>query len=474
MNPFDRPCAIVTAAEMRAAEAALFTSGTSATELMERAGAGAARAIVAYASRAPTLVLCGPGNNGGDGYVVARLLREAGWPVRVAALAPPSTDTARAAAERWTGPVEPIEASTAPAPLLVDALFGIGLSRPLTDSAADVARLAAAARVRVAIDLPTGVASDSGALLGNPVAADLTVTFGALKPAHVLHPAARFAGRVVVAHIGTRHTPLSSLVDRPALPPLAADAHKFTRGHALIVSGPMHATGAARLAARAALRIGAGYVTLLSSPQALATNAAHLTGVVLKRVESAAAIADALADLRASSLAIGPALGINAGRDKVLAALSVGKPVVLDADVFSIFAGEPDALFAAIRGPAVLTPHEGEFPRLFGSPEGSKLDRCRAAALRAGAIVLLKGPDTVVAAPDGRTAVVATGGPRLATAGSGDVLTGMITGLLARGLQAFDAATAAAWIHGMAGQGAAPGLVAEDLPDRLPALLASL
>lgn len=475
MPSFDQSVAIVTADEMRAAEAAAIASGISAAELMERAGAAAALAVESFAGPMPVLVLCGPGNNGGDGYVIARLLRERGWPVRVAALAPPRADPARAAASRWHGPVEHIGDATKPAAMLVDALFGIGLSKPVGDpTMLTVHRLAQAARIRVGIDLPTGVSTDDGALLSLPIDCDLTVTFGAPKPAHVLHPAAAYVGRIVVAAIGTDHAAVIRTIGRPSLPSVAPAVHKFERGHALVVSGPMHATGAARLAARAALRAGAGYVSLLSDGRALAANAAHLTGVVLRRADTPEALAAAFADARANVLAIGPALGMEGGRDKVLAALSLAKPVVLDADVFSLFADDPDVLFAAIHGPAVMTPHEGEFARLFGTLAGSKIDRAREAARRAGAVLLLKGPDTVIAAPDGRVGIASHAVPALATAGSGDVLTGIIAGLVARGMTVFDAACAATWIHAQAGRLLGPGLVAEDLPEALPRVLAML
>lgn len=466
--------AVLTADAMRALEAAAVAAGTTEIELMERAGEAAAHAIAAFAAPAPALVLCGSGNNGGDGYVIARRLAAEGWPVRVAALAPPTAATARQAAVRWRGPVERIADDTALAAILVDALFGIGLSRPIRDpTMLNVHRLAQGARVRVAIDLPSGVATDDGALLSQPIDADLTITFGALKPAHLLQPAARFAGRIAVADIGLgRPETILRAVRRPSLGAIEADTHKYKRGHVLVVSGRAQATGAARLAATAALRAGAGYATLLSPREALAINAAHLTGVVLREADTPAAVAKAFADPRAHALVIGPALGPE--RDKLIAVLGVGKPVVLDADAFSLFAHAPNALAQAISGPAVLTPHEGEFVRLFGDLPGSKIDRVRVAAERVGTVVLLKGPDTVIAAPDGRVAINAHASPYLATAGSGDVLSGIIGAMLARGLPPFEAACAAAWLHGDAGRRGGPGLIAEDLPGLLPRVLADL
>lgn len=448
--------------------------GTPATALMEAAGLAAARAIAAFVGGLPTLVLCGPGNNGGDGYVVARLLRDWGWPVRVAALAPPSAVEAIAAAELWAGPVEALNTDTATAPLLIDALFGIGLTRGVADGVAShVHRLAAAARIVVAIDLPSGVATDDGRCFSTPARADLTVTFGALKPAHLLHPAAGYCGRLVVAGIGLE--PQASqicAVTRPVLPPLALDAHKFTRGHVLIAGGPKESAGAAQLSAAAAQRAGGGYVTLVSPADALDCNAAQLGSVVLALADAPAELALAAANARVSALAVGPGFDPARGRDAVLALLRSAKPIVLDADVFTLFAGDAAGLAAAICGPAVLTPHLGEFRRLFGDPSGSKIDQVLSAARTVGAVVLLKGPDTVIAAPDGRAAVCGHGTPDLATAGSGDVLTGIIAALLARGLGPFDAACAGAWLHAECGHRAGAGLIAEDLIDQLAAAAA--
>jgi ADP-dependent NAD(P)H-hydrate dehydratase / NAD(P)H-hydrate epimerase len=467
---------ILTAEAMRALEKAAIAAGTSELDLMERAGAAAARAIMAFAAPAPTLVLCGPGNNGGDGYVIARQLADAGWPVRVAALVPPSATTARQAAARWSGPVEPISDDTAPAAVLVDALFGIGLTRGIDETTmAAVQRLAAAARARVAIDLPSGVSTDDGALLSVPIAADLCITFGTPKPAHFLEPAAHFAGRLVVADIGLG--PAEAELSVVAAPQLPADpaAHKYQRGHVLVVAGPASGAGAPRLAAEGARRAGAGYVTLLSPREAMAAHAAHLTGVVLREAEGTAALVRAVRDRRADAVVIGPALGFASGRDRVVGVLGTGKPAVLDADVFTQFAGDVPALAAAIdRGPVVLTPHEGEFARLFGELPGSKVDRARAAAAQVGAVVLLKGPDTVVAAPDGRAAINTQASPALATAGSGDVLAGVIAAMLARGLDPFAAACAGAWLHGDAGRRGRAGLIAEELPALVAEALAAL
>lgn len=467
---------IVSAAEMRALEAAAMADGTSGFELMQRAGEAAARAIAAFSSPADTLVLCGPGNNGGDGYVIAAELDSMGWPVRVAAAGPPTTESAREAVAGWRGDIEALAPETPPAAVIVDALFGIGLARPLAPELAGIFNgLAAAARTRIAIDLPSGAGTDDGTIFSPLPACDLCISFGAPKPAHVLHPAAAHIGRLVVAGIGLApRSSRLSLVAPPRRLPDAAGAHKYQRGHVLVVGGPAHATGAARLAALGAQRAGAGYVSLLSPSNALAANAAQLTSVVLVEADTPAAVARAFGEPRAHALVIGPALGRTSGRETVLAALSVGKPVVLDADVFSLFAGDAAALAAAIDGPAVLTPHEGEFARLFGALPGSKADRARAAARRIGAVLLLKGPDTVIAAPDGRAAVNAHATPDLATAGSGDVLAGVIGAMLARGLEPFEAACVAAWLHGDAGRRGGRGLIAEDLPVLVGQALAAL
>ena len=463
---------IVTAAQMRALEADAIAAGTPAWALMESAGLAAARAVAAFAGGLPTLVLCGSGNNGGDGYVMARILRSWGWQVRIAALAPPLTVDAQVAAAHWDGPVEPLNETTVSAPVLIDALFGIGLSRSIDETiVTGLHRLAAAARIVVAIDLPTGVSTDDGRCLSAPVAADMTVTFGAAKPAHVLHPAAAYCGRLVIAEIGL--APEHSLITRvgcPILPPLASGVHKFTRGHVLIAGGPKTSASAARLTALAAQRAGAGYVTLLSPADALDGNAAHPGSVVLARADTPAELAAAASDARVSAIAAGPGFGLGERRDALRALMTVGTPIVLDADVFSLFSGDAAGLKAALSGPAVLTPHQGEFRRLFGDLPGSKIDQVRLAAQSVGSVVLLKGPDTVIADPAGRVAVCNRGTADLATAGSGDVLTGIIAALLARGLSPFDAACAGAWLHAEAGCRAGHGLIAEDLIDRVAAV----
>ncbi|WP_244286942.1 NAD(P)H-hydrate dehydratase [Caulobacter radicis] len=474
----------MTVDEMKAADAAAVTAGTPATALMERAGKGAAEAIRARWSRRSVVIWCGPGDNGGDGYVIARHLRRRGWPVRVEALAPPASPSCRWAAERWRGEVHPLNPAVSPAELYVDALFGAGLSRPLEGLAEDLARAARGLSSRiVAIDMPSGVHGDTGESLGGEAfRAALTVTFHRRKPAHVLVLGRAACGEIEMIDIGLSETGAGDLVENdpglwgPRFPWPSSDAHKHARGRLVVVSGEAWSTGAARLSARAGLRIGAGVVTLLSPPGALAVNAAHLEAVMLAPFETDADLAT-LAD-RAAAAVIGPAAGVGEATARNLTALAgTGAALVVDADALTSFAHAPDELFARLDRDDVLTPHAGEFERLFpgllkASPQ--RIAAAREAARQAGAIVLLKGPDTVIAAPDGRTAVNLNGSPWLATAGSGDVLAGFIAGLAAQGMDSFDAACAGAWIHAECAAIHGPGLIAEDLPGLAPAVLKRL
>ncbi|HPG22729.1 MAG TPA: NAD(P)H-hydrate dehydratase [Amaricoccus sp.] len=483
---------LLTAAEMARADALTIAGGVPGMTLMEVAGRAVAEATAARHPEGPVLVVAGPGNNGGDGFVAARRLRAGGRDVRVLLHGDPARlrGDAAIARERWSGAVDPAELPLPEAAVILDGLFGAGLDRPVTGAAAGVVEaMNAAPAPVVAIDLPSGLHADSGQPLGVAVAADATVTFFRKKPGHLLLPGRALCGALHLAQIGIPESVLGEI--RPAAfenaPPLWAGAlrfpgladHKYSRGHALVVSGPMSRTGAARLAAGAALRTGAGLVTLASPPGALAVNAAHLTAVMLRRMEDAAALAAILADPRFTAVALGPGLGTAAPeRALVLAALASGAAAVLDADALTAFAPDPDTLFAAIRGrdaPVILTPHGGEFARLFADlAERPKPERARAAAARSGAVVVLKGADTVVAAPDGRLAINAEAPPWLATAGSGDVLTGIAAGLLAQGMPGFEAAAAAVWMHGAAGHHAGPGLTAEDLAPALRPVIAGL
>jgi hydroxyethylthiazole kinase-like uncharacterized protein yjeF len=451
---------VLTAAQMRAAEAAALAAGTSVEALMERAGTAAAEAIWRHAGSLPALVLCGPGNNGGDGYVIARRLAERGIPVRIAALAAPAGAAAAAAREAWTGPVESL-GEAAPAPLLVDALFGTGLSRPLDgEIVRHLQRLAGGARLRVAVDLPSGAATDDGALLSAVPDFDLTITFATLKPSHLLQPAARHMGRLVVADIGVAADSRLVAIDRPGLRPPGPDDHKYTRGYVLVVGGAM--PGAAALAAGAAARAGAGYVALVGEGGTVPN------AIVRRPLE---ALNEMLADGRVNSVLVGPGLGRDsAARESLERVLASPHPVVLDGDALWLLAdrGGPPRREAAI----LATPHQGEFRILYGDL-GSKLEAARSAAARTGHTIVYKGPDTVIATPEGAAALSRPGPGWLAGAGTGDVLAGIVAAQWATGLSPFEAACAAVWLHGRAAELAGPGLVADDLIAHLPTALAS-
>lgn len=455
--------------------------------LMAAAGRAVAREVRARWSARPVLVLCGPGDNGGDGFCVARHLSQAGWPVKIAFSGdlqrlPP--DAAGQAAQ-WRGEVLPLAPeSLEAAGLVIDALFGGGLSRPIEGATAAMLQAVATSGLPVcAVDLPSGVSGATGEVLGIAARADVTVTFFRKSPGHLIAPGRFLCGETVVADIGLEAKALEVVEPRcfenaPALwlasfPRPAADGHKFARGHALVLGGE-RLTGASRLTARAAQRAGAGLVTIAAPAAVWPIYAASMMGVMVESMATPEDFDALLADVRRNAIAIGPGAGVGPEtRRHVLAALATGRPVLLDADGLSSFKEDPAVLFQAIQGPCVLTPHDGEFARLFDA-SGDKLARTRQAAALSGAVVLLKGPDTVIAAPDGRAIVNANAPPDLATGGSGDVLTGFITGLLAQGMDSFDAACAGAWLHGAAAQEFGPGLIAEDLPEALPPILTRL
>jgi hydroxyethylthiazole kinase-like uncharacterized protein yjeF len=448
--------AILTAEEMRAAEAKAIAAGTEVETLMERAGERAAEAIVAYAGTLPVLILCGPGNNGGDGYVIARHLRMRAIDVRVAALSEPTSNAARWARSEWSGEVETLEAVEA-APVLVDALFGTGLSRPLDEAASTaLLRLARDAIIRVAIDLPSGAATDDGRLLSPVPDYDLTVTFAAPKRSHFLQPCARHVGRMVVADIGIDVQAKVHEIARPRLAAAGPDDHKYSRGYVAIVAGEM--PGAAVLSATAAVRAGAGYVRFVSDRMLESLPRAIVQGGGW----------DAR-DERIDALLIGPGLGRGATSIEPLEEIiAAGRPLVIDADALVLLAGRLDLLKGGVGFP-ILTPHAGEFARLFGDIGGSKVDKALAAARQASAVIIFKGPDTVVASPDGRVAIAAPAPHWLASAGTGDVLAGIAAAMRARGLDPFDAACAGVWLHGDAARRAGDGMIADDLIDNLPA-----
>jgi NAD(P)H-hydrate epimerase len=488
---------LLSAGQMRAVERAAMADGVSSTALMEAAGAKTAEIVLGAWTRRPAVVLCGPGNNGGDGFVVARLLAEAGWPVKVALLGAPEAlkGDAKGMADRVMGAVVPFSPAILDgAGLIVDAIFGTGLSREVSGAPRDaIEAVNAHPAPALAVDLPSGVDADTGAVHGVAVQAERTVTFHGKKLGHVLFPGRALAGRIHVADIGvTARAAQSVKADcfenapplwASALAPPDWRAHKYHRGHVFAVSGPAHRTGAARLAALGAQRIGAGLTTVLSPRDAMNDNAAHLTSIMLRRADSGRDIAAQAHPGGAyrSVVVIGPAGGVGAAmRDKTLAVLASGAGAVLDADALTSFADGPEALpealFGALRADDVLTPHGGEFARLFGEDvmAGGKLAAARAASRKAGCVVLFKGADTVIAAPDGRAAVNVNAPPELATAGAGDVLAGFIAGLKAQGMPGFEAACAGAWIHGACAQVAGLGLIAEDLISAAPAVLRRL
>lgn len=466
--------------------------------LMLNAGAAVSEVTLERFADAPAFdVLCGPGNNGGDGYVVARLLAERGLSVRVWAPAPPraESDAARAAADCPLAPRPLGEFVPSDEALVVDALFGAGLSKPPDGIFAEaIARTRQAKAPVVAVDLPSGVSGDTGRVLGEAVRAELTVTFVRRKPGHLLLPGRSHCGETLLCDIGIGAAAVAAAGPRcfenaPALwrrslPVPGVEAHKYRRGHAAVFSGGPGATGAARLAAQGAARAGAGAVTVLSPGSAMLVNAAHLTAIMLARIDTVDDFTAFAGERRPSAFVLGPGFGTGgAARDFALACLEgLAHGLVLDADGITAFAGAPDSLFAAAQaegGPAlVLTPHGGEFARLFpdlaGEAAASKLAATRMAAERAGGVIVNKGADTVIADPDGRAAINANGVPWLATAGSGDVLSGMIGGLAAQGMPAFEAACAAVWLHGEAARAFGPGLTADDLPGLLPGALAPL
>jgi hydroxyethylthiazole kinase-like uncharacterized protein yjeF len=445
---------ILSADAMRAAEQAAIDRGTSVEELMERAGTALAEAASRFAGPIPALILCGPGNNGGDGYVAARHLAQRGVDVRIAVLSEPKSGAAKRARSGWEGDVEPLSSDTPPAPLLIDSLFGTGLRRGLEDAVSEqILRLSDAAVVKIACDMPSGVDTDSGAELSAIPEFDMTVTFGALKPAHLLHPAMHKCGRVVLADIDIEAGGEWHEIGPPRLQALDPGGHKYSRGLVHALGGTM--PGAIALAAKAAARAGAGYVRVSTSKP--------IDGLPSSIVQMDSAPVN---DERIGCLLVGPGMG---DVPQVLTlALTSKAPKVIDADAITHL-GEPERL----KGQdAILTPHEGEFRKLFGELPGSKSERALEAARRSGAVVIYKGPDTLVASPDGRLGFAPRAHPWLASAGTGDVLAGIVAAMRARGLTAFEAACAAIWLHGRAAEIAGRQLIADDLAEALPKALA--
>ncbi len=512
---------LLSAAQMRAIEDAAIASGrVTGLELMERAGQGVVDAIFETwpnwaATPRKVVVLCGPGNNGGDGFVIARLLSEAGWQVETALFGAPQSlpPDARANHDRWVamgGKSAPLSERSfgtvkSPPDLVVDALFGTGLRREIEGDPAfllsNLATLREQFAIRcVAVDIPSGVCADSGKPLGCFPVADLTVTFHTEKLGHCLERADTHSGQVVVKDIGLPHAEQSRARAahvwkvEPPTPARMGKSHmaqKYDYGHALILSGGAGRSGAARLAAHGALRVGAGLVTLGVPKPAMAEVAAHITGIMMKEVSDAPDLRELLWDTRLNALCLGPGLGLDANtRELVEAALSMNRPLVLDADALSMFRDEPESLFPMLHDKCILTPHGGEFARLFPDiakrlakepttgPAYSRVDAVRAAAEMAGCTILLKGPDTVIADQVGHCAIHSAqydrSAPWLATAGAGDVLAGFVAGLLARGFAPMEAAENAAWLHVQCAVDFGPGLIAEDIADQLPGVFRAL
>lgn len=480
---------------MAEADRRTIEAGTPGIELMERAGAAVARAAgeAAVAGRR-VAVVCGPGNNGGDGFVAARILREQGFDVRLSLLGSREKllGDAAVAASRWSRKVEAFDACAfSDCDLIIDALFGAGLSRDLSGPAKHaVEAINASGLPVIAVDLPSGIDGANGQVRGSAVYASHTVTFCRMKPAHLLMPGRIHSGKITVADIGIPNRVVTEVAGGITLnvpevwigayPWPRIDGHKYKRGHAVVISGPAYATGAARLAAKAALRAGAGLVTVAAPKPAVPALSAALEAVMVREVRGTSGLKKLLADERLNAVLLGPGGGVGkAARSAVEAVAKAKRTLVLDADAISSFTRESEnlsKLLKANRITAVLTPHDGEFVRLFSDSAQilrveSKIEKVRAAAKRLGAVVLLKGPDTVVASPDGRVTVANNAPPWLATAGAGDVLGGIVLGLIAQGMPAFEAASAAVWLHGEAAQEAGYGMTAEDLSPALKKVL---
>ena len=482
---------LLTTKEMAEADRLAVSLGTPSIELMENAGRAVADAVSAsFGTVRPVVVFAGPGNNGGDGFVAARLLSQRGYPVELRLLGDVTRlrGDAAIAAERYGGPVGPVTSEIAPAAIVVDALFGAGLTRDVEgQAAAAITSINSSGAHVIAVDLPSGINGDTGRVQGTAIRATETVTFFRKKPGHVLLPGRIHCGRTTVAEIGIPASVLQKIHPRLALnqpsrwrhmfPIPRVEGHKYSRGHTLVVSGGLSSTGAARLAARGALRAGAGLVTIASPRDALAVNAATNLAIMVREAEGAEGLLSLLSDRRINTVILGPGGGIGPQmRALVAAAISQNRTIVLDADALTSFGEKPNELFTAVKNhpesTVILTPHLGEFNILFMNVEGitkvkQKLEATQAASHETDSVILLKGADSIISSPDGQAMVSENAPPYLATAGAGDVLAGIIAGLCAQGMPAFEATAAGVWLHGEAAREVGPGLIAEDLPEAL-------
>ncbi|MDM8011236.1 MAG: NAD(P)H-hydrate dehydratase [Parasphingorhabdus sp.] len=456
----------MTAAEMQQAEQVVIESGTSVDELMRRAGQGAAQMIWRIAAAQPTLLLCGPGNNGGDGYIIAQWLLEKGVDVTVAAPLEPKTDAARHARSLWTGPTVTL-ADARPAPQFVDCLFGTGLTRAVGDDwFADFSRLFAGAKRRVAIDLPSGVESDHGTLLNEIGTFDTTIALGAFKPSHFLAPARSKMGNLVGIDIGITVDSRLGILTQPRLSGPSSDDHKYSRGLVAVVAGAMQ--GAARLTAMAAQKAGAGYVKIFAAP---GFESPH-PSIVVETVADIAELREKLSDSRISAIAIGPGLGRDGhAEDLLTAALDSDAPLVIDADALTVAGAQFSDMIKSRSAETIATPHAGEFAGMMRDGLQDRLDDSRKLARQSGCTILLKGPDTVIVRPDGVASIAAQSCPWLSTAGTGDVLAGMIASRLATGISGYKAACEGQWLHSRAARLAGPAFTPEMLIDQIPASL---
>ena len=487
MEYFDSEFELLTPEEMGRADALSIKVGKSEIELMGNAGRAVGQFIVEHFPRAPVSVLCGPGNNGGDGFVIGCYLRDRGWPVRLVQFGDKECYSAASKhyLQHW-GEVESFSPVVIEdASLLVDAMFGAGLDRAIEGDVANIVWQANKSAVPiVAVDMPTGVDGATGLVLGTAIQADATVTFFRKKPGHLLMPGRELCGNVALRQIGILDSVLSEITaqtieNHPSnwrLPIATTAGHKYSKGHCVVVSGPRGATGAARMTAISALRAGAGLVTINGTQEALAEHASQLTAVMLREEP----LAELLQDVRFNALVVGPGNGVtDATYHNVLTAIAANRALLLDADALNCFKSDPETIFNAIKktsGNVVMTPHAGEFSRLFSEVDlnAGKVEAARKAAEISGAVIVFKGADSVIASPDGRASINANGPPWLATAGSGDVLAGIIGGLQAQGMEAFDAASAGVYVHGLAAtQYGGEGMIATDLPDLVPSALAA-